>query len=88
MNASYPAVFFAYSYYFLNKEFPMEPFIKLKDVSRLTGIPTVTLRRWILDNKGPAFKRSPTGTFLFHKSEVERWAESLDGPTDSTPDQL
>lgn len=55
----------------------MEPFIKLADVARLTGFSKFTLRRWIIRGIGPNFKRSPTGTFLFLASEVEKWAESL-----------
>jgi predicted DNA-binding transcriptional regulator AlpA len=58
----------------------MEPFIKLTDVSQLTGIPKITLRRWILQGIGPACKRSPTGVFLFRQSEVEEWIETLPAP--------
>jgi len=64
----------------------MEPFIKLTDVSRMTGIPKITLRRWLREGKGPFFRRSPAGTLLFRKSDVEAWVDALETPSEPRPD--
>lgn len=64
----------------------MERFIKLKDVSELTGIPVVTLGRYLRSGLGPVYKRSPHGAYLFHESDVEAWIEALPGP--NTREQL
>jgi len=63
----------------------IEQFIKLTELSRLIGIPRITLRRWILQGIGPTYRRSPTGTFLFRESDVEKWIENLPGPDQQEP---
>ena len=62
------------------KENDMQKFIKLRDVSETTGIPAVTLARWLRQGLGPDFKRTPTGLYLFYERDVMRWLESLEGP--------
>lgn len=57
----------------------MEPFIKLAQVAEMTGLCVMTLRRYIKNGEGPAFKRSPTGLYLFRRSDVERWIDKLEG---------
>jgi len=55
----------------------MEPFVKLSDVAKMTGLSRVTIRRWALAGEGPTVFRGPSGLILFRRTDVERWARSL-----------
>ncbi|MGO9118337.1 MAG: helix-turn-helix transcriptional regulator [Desulfomonilaceae bacterium] len=57
----------------------MEPFLRLRDISRLTGISIPTLRRWIAAGNCPPYRQTPTGVLLFKRVEVEHWFDQLPG---------
>lgn len=56
----------------------MEPFIKLKDVSALTGISQITLRRWLRAGQGPKYTLTPGGKMLFRASDIESWLTTFE----------
>lgn len=59
----------------------MSRFMKLSDVAKLLGVSRWTLREWIRDGRGPAFKRTPSGRgYLFREEDVLRWFDGLEGP--------
>lgn len=59
----------------------MERFLKLREAAELLGLSPRTLRRWLREGNGPAFKRTPRdGVYLFRKSDLLEWAAGLDGP--------
>ncbi len=58
----------------------MAKFLDVRTVAAMTALSKWTLRYWVRTGKGPAFKRTPGGHYLFREEDVRRWLESLDGP--------
>jgi predicted DNA-binding transcriptional regulator AlpA len=63
----------------------MEQFINLRALSEMTGLAKPRLRRWLREGRGPAYKKSPSGLYLFRKSDVVAWVASLPGTAKISP---
>lgn len=56
----------------------------LTQICKLTGFSRWTFGRWLRQGKGPKFKLSPGGSYLFMESDVREWIAKLDGTSQST----
>ncbi len=54
----------------------MDKLLKLKDLAKLTGFSTVTLRRWLKRGTGPRFMKTATGIYLFRPGDIDSWLMS------------
>ncbi|MBN2479211.1 MAG: PTS sugar transporter subunit IIA [Parachlamydiales bacterium] len=48
--------------------------LKIKDVAELLNVSEITIRRWLLDGKIPAYKLN--GQYRFSRTEIENWVIS------------
>ena len=55
----------------------MPEFIRLKDVSRITGFSKHSILRWIRQGNGTRHFRAPSGVFMFKREDVDSWLNSL-----------
>ncbi|MGB6068320.1 MAG: helix-turn-helix domain-containing protein [Desulfomonilaceae bacterium] len=61
------------------EETDIEPFMSIGKAAKMVGVSKDTLRSWTEKGQGPDYKRSPRGHFLFRKSDIIRWLNSLPG---------
>jgi excisionase family DNA binding protein len=54
----------------------MRSTIRTPEVARMLGVSQSTIREWCRDGAGPEHFRTPKGTFLFRREDVERWVET------------
>lgn len=66
------------------EERTMTKLYTLTQICEMTGFSRWTLGRWIRQGKGPKFKLSPGGTYLFLVSDVREWITGLGGTATGT----
>jgi excisionase family DNA binding protein len=47
--------------------------MNIDETSKILGLPKMTIKRWIRQNKIPV--REMSADFLFDKKEIEKWAQ-------------
>jgi predicted DNA-binding transcriptional regulator AlpA len=66
----------------------MAEFLRIQDVSKITGFSLSTMRRYIRDGYGPRCHQTPTGILLFRRKDIDAWLEDLPAPQYDRPEKV